>query len=142
MAEAWPFSETEWDAVSEAARCIVNATFAKDTTLHASLTLDLVDVLAELRAQHGEHPALLETEADFSEENSERLSLYRRAVALAEAQEFQTLTIRLSLSQLLLELGRSEDARRELAACEGELSWGDESDRASWSELTAELKQI
>ena len=100
----------------------------------------LVEVLAGLRARHGDHPVLLETEADFTEDDGERVLLYRRAMGVAEANGIQTLTIRLSLSRLLLDTGQHEAARDELLACEGELPDGDESDRASWAELVAESR--
>lgn len=134
----WPFSESERNAVSEAALPVVNAGLVHDAVLRASCLLGLLDVLAGLRERHGEHPALLETEADFAEDDAERIALYRRAVSLAEANGIQTLTIRLSLSRVLLETGQRESALDELRACEGELTEvGDDSDRAEWTELFA-----
>jgi hypothetical protein len=43
----------------------------------------LFDVLAGLRARHGDHPVLLETEADFTEDDEVRLALYQQAVPSA-----------------------------------------------------------
>ena len=138
--EAFPFTEAEWSAVSGAALPVVNAALSGDAVVRASRLGDLLDVLAELRVRHGDHPALLETEADFTEDDGERVALYRRAVAVAVANGLQTLSIRLSLARVLLESGRPSEAAPELAACENELADGDESDRAAWSELAAEAR--
>ena len=108
--------------------------------LRASHLISLLDVLAGLRARHGEHPVLLEMEADFAEDDFERVALYRRAASVAEAYGIQTLTIRLSLSRVLLDLGLREAARVELLACQDEVPDGDDSDRATWAELVAESK--
>ena len=135
--ELWPFSKAEWAAVSDAALAVVNASLANDAVVGASHLAGLFDVLDKLRARHGNHPVLLETEADFTEDDGDRVTLYRRAVAIAEVDSIQTLTIRLSLSQVLLDMGQHNAARNELLACEAELPSGDESDRASWAELIA-----
>ncbi|HYH68675.1 MAG TPA: hypothetical protein VD866_28540 [Urbifossiella sp.] len=126
--------------MSEAALPVVNTGLAGDAVLRASHLLGLRDVLAGLRAEHGEHPVLLETEADFAEDDLERVALYRRAVCVAEEHGIQTLTIRLSLSRVLLDLGQREAARTELLACQDELREGDDADRASWAELVEEAK--
>jgi hypothetical protein len=136
--EPWPFSDAEWAAVSEAVLSVVNASLAEDAVLQASHLISLFDVLAGLRSRHGEHPVLLEMEADFAEDDFERVALYRRAASVAEVHGIQTLTIRLSLSRLLLDLGQREAAQVELRACQDEVPEGDDSDRASWAELVAE----
>jgi hypothetical protein len=136
--EAFPFTEAEWAAVSEAALPVVNATLADDAVLRASHLVELLDVLARLRSRHGNHSVLLETEADFVEDEAERLALYQRAVSIAVAHGLPTLSIRLSLAGLLLEMGQQGAARAELLACEGELCDGDDSERASWTELVAQ----
>ena len=138
--KSWPFSKAEWASVKDAMLPVVNAGLAEDAVVQASHLIGLLDVLAGLRARHGDHPVLLETEADFTEDDGDRVSLYRRAVSVAEANGIQTLTIRLSLSWLLLDMGQHDAARDELLACEGELADGDESDRASWAELVAKSR--
>jgi hypothetical protein len=139
--EAFPFSNAEWDAVGEAALPVVNAGLADDDVLRTSHLVGLLDVLAQLRERHGEHPTLLETEADFITDNEERVALYQRAARLAAAHELQTLTIRLSLARLLLEMGLREAAHAELLSCESEAREGDESGQALWAELVAESRQ-
>jgi hypothetical protein len=138
--EAFPFTEAEWAAVKDAALPVVNAGLADDPVLRASHLAGLLGVLAGLRARHGDHPVLLETQADFAEADTERVALYRRAAALAAADGLPTLSIRLSLARVLLDTGEPAPARRELLACEGELGEADESERTSWAELVAEAR--
>lgn len=135
--KAFPFTEAEWNAVSDAALPVVNAGLAGDEVLGASHLLGLLDVLAGLRARYGDHPILLETEADFTEDDAERLGLYQRAVGIAVANDLPTLSIRLSLARLL-ELGQTQQAAAELTACKRELPDADPSESASWSELAVE----
>ena len=138
--DAFPFTKAEWDAVGHAALPVVNAGLVDDDVLRASHLVGLLDVLAQLRARYGDHPVLLETEADFLEDHGERLRLYQQAVCNAVANGLPTLSIRLSLARLLLEMGRRSAARDELFACEGEVCEGDESERAQWAELVAQSK--
>ncbi len=77
--EAFPFSSDEWSQVQEAARGVVNASLAGDGVLQASLLEEFRDILVVLRAKYGEHPVLLETAADFTEDTSERVALYEAA---------------------------------------------------------------
>lgn len=131
----FPFSASEWAAVRAAALPVVNAGLAGDAVVRASHLNGLLDLLAALRVRHGEHPALLETEADFRDDDAERVALYRRAAALAAASDIPTLSIRLSLADVLLDHGEPTAARAELRACEGELAGGDDSDQATWARL-------
>lgn len=135
--KAFPFTDDEWDAVQRAALPLVNATFAEDDVLRASRFSELKEVLGELRSRHGDHPVLLETEADFTEEDAKREAMYRKAINIATEHELPTLTIRLSLARVLLDAGEPRAALAELSACERELVQGDESDRISWEELAA-----
>jgi hypothetical protein len=136
--EAFPFTQAECVAVSDEALPIVNAGMADDAVVRASHLAGLLDALAGLRVRHGDHPVLLETEADFTEDDGERILLYQQAARIAVANALPTLSIRLSLALLLLDLGRRTAAREELLACETEVSKGDESDRKSWVNLLAE----
>ncbi len=135
--DEFPFTESEWEAVSDATLSVVNAVLADDATLRASLYISLLDVLNGLRVRYGDHPVLLETEADFADDDGERVDLYRRAADLATTHELPTLSIRLSLARTLADLGRATEAAAELSACSDELPDGDDADRASGSELAA-----
>jgi hypothetical protein len=140
--ETFPFTETEWAAVKDAALPVVNAGLTDDPTVRASHLVGLLDILAGLRARYGDHPVLLETEADFAEDDSERVSLYRRAASIAAAHGLATLSIRLSLARVLLDLGKPEAAMAELIACQGELGEKGEPERTSWAELVAEANRV
>jgi hypothetical protein len=137
----FPLTKAEWAAVAEAALPVVNATLADDPVLRASHLEGLLEVLAGLRACHGDHPVLLETEADFAEEDAERIALYRRAAGIALAHGLPTLSIRLSLARALLDTGAPPAALAELSACENELGLGDASARESWANLVVEAGQ-
>ena len=112
--EPFPFTEAEWDAVSQAALPVVNADLADDDALRAAHLVGLLDVLAQLRDRYGDHPILLETQADFVEGPGQRFALYQQAACNAVANGLPTLSIRLSLARLLLELGQPSAARDEL----------------------------
>ncbi len=133
--EVFPFTVVEWERIKEAARHVVNATFAEDEILRASKLIDLLDVLDELQTKYGTHPVLLETEADFISDENERVTLYLQAVELANTHHFPSLSIRLSLAGLFVDLERFAEANAQLLACENELPDADESEGETWVEL-------
>ena len=66
-----------------------------------------------------------------------------QAIRAAEADGWQTLTIRISLAEALLRLSRPVEARAELLACRDEMEASeDEFDRWSWSDLMAECERL
>ena len=100
--DQFPFSDDEWSRVRAAALEVLNATLADDLTLRSSYFEELRARLGELQAKHGEHPLLLETEADFCDDSEERLGLYLCALSLAESAGQTTHTIRIALARVLL----------------------------------------
>lgn len=136
--DQFPFTAAEWKAVSDAGLQIANATFMDDSVLHASRLNDLLDVLSELREKYGDHPILLETEADFiHDDDHEQIALYRRAVSIAETHQLETLSIRIALARVLIETGGRAVALQELLACEAELPDADDGETRDWYELKA-----
>ena len=134
--EAFPFTDAEWDSLKPLAESILNASRADDDVLVASLKLDMLDQLEALRARHGDHPVLLETIADYTEDAAERATLYRRAMELAEAYGLPTLSIRLALAGVLIhDLGSSAAALDELHACGSDAPDGCEIERREWASL-------
>lgn len=131
--EAFPFTSAEWDPQKDLALSILNAQFAEDDVLAASLKLEMLDRMDALRARHGDHPALLETAADYTEDPPERAALYRRAVELADAHGLPTLSIRLSFATVLTELGEPIAALEELRACGREAATGSAPERKQWA---------
>lgn len=140
--DAFPFTKIEWDRVTEASRALVNATLADDAVLQASLFAELQAVLEELRAGHGDHPVLLETEADFHDDPHSQRDMYLSAIRLAEAHALPTYTIRLSLARVLLEnFDDPARATNELRACERELpQHADQGEMGDWSKLIRECE--
>lgn len=136
--EAFPFTRAEWATVGDAALPVVNAMLAGDPVLRASHLIGLQEVLAGLRARYGDHPVLLETEADFADDDRDRITLYRQAATTAAANRLPTLSILLSLARAMLNTARPDEAAAELAACEQELPGGDDMDRDEWAALAAE----
>jgi hypothetical protein len=140
MTEAeFPFSEDEWTRVRLAANDVVNATLQDDDALRASNFLSLREVLATLRSVHGEHPVLLETEADFCDDCHEQERLYESAIQLAVKCGLPSYTARISYAALLLdELLRPAEARTQLTACADDVAnRADETERTQWTELMA-----
>lgn len=142
--DAFPFSAAEWAPVSKAALAIVNATFAEDSVLQASHFEELCCVLSELQSKYGRHPALLETEADFTDDPNERVALYEEATQLALNGGLLTYTIRISLARVLIEeiedpkraLQELQASRAEVAAC------ADEDERKQWQELLETVQKL
>jgi hypothetical protein len=142
--KAFPFSKQEWQKVGDVSLALVNATLSGDNVFRASLYVELVAVLDELRMLHGEHPVLLETEADFCDDETTQLEKYRSAVQLAEVNYLPTLSIRLSLARLLLtDFKDPSQAKFELKSCELEANvTADKSELREWSELMEECNAI
>jgi hypothetical protein len=136
----FPFTDEEWFRVREAARAVLNATLAEQDSLHAYQFKELQTVLFALKRKYGKHPILLETEADFTDDPTDRVWLYEQAKQAALAGGLLTYTIRISLARLWLE--EREDAgraRQELLACRGEVAaWANAGEREEWNELHTE----
>lgn len=136
--DPFPFTAEEWEEVREVSHSAMNAALADDDVLHASFLAELLALLQQLRARHGEHPVLLETEADFESDPSAALRLYRAAETMAERHGLPTLSIRIALAGLLLDFVNDPDgARAALLACKGELAEADKFDTNEWRELLA-----
>jgi hypothetical protein len=135
--DVFPFSAEEWRRVEEAALSVTNASLANDGAVRASHFQSLMEVLDDLRKCHGEHPVLRETEADFLDDPVLQRHTYRLAIQLAERNGLPTLSIRISLSRVLLEDFRDpKQAADELAVCRCELSQtADSTETQEWSEL-------
>ena len=113
---------------------LVNASEEEDDEVIAANLKNVFDLLEALAIKYGPHPVLYETKADILPNPAERVELYRQAIRLAESNALQTLTIRLSLAEVLIEdLLDFAAARKELEACKGELT---EEDLDEWQTLT------
>jgi hypothetical protein len=137
MLDPFPFTESEWAGVDEAAAKVTNATLMDDDVLTASKLAELQIVLSSLRERYGDHPVLLETEADFLCDPVQSRQLYLQAIDGSMHSAIPAYTARISLAALLLdELGDREAARTQLMACEGETrELGEPWEQAQWMEL-------
>lgn len=133
--EQFPFTDADWDTLKPLALAILNASLADDEIIAASLRIDMLELLDGLRAKYGDHPVLLETEADYTDDSSERVSLYRQAVKIAEENGLQTLSIRMSLAFTLMQLDDPVAALDELWMCGGEVDVANDDERKHWLEL-------
>ena len=133
----FPYTRSEWRAVREASHAVLNATLADEDDLRVSCFAELQSVLESLRVLHGQHPILLETEADFADDPVVRRCLYQQAIALALQKQLPTYSMRISLARLLLEeCDNSTAAYRELAACKDEVTeLADNSEKREFIEL-------
>lgn len=142
MTREWPYSEDEWERVRRRSHAVLNATLQDDHVLRDAAFVELQRMLGVLRRRHGEHPVLLETEADFTCDRNEACALYRRAGELARELTLSIPSIGISLARLLLDrFHDSTEARRVLTACRDEVqTFGDEDERMAWDELSAQCE--
>jgi hypothetical protein len=135
--EPFPFSEEEWSQVEEVSLAVTNATLADDDVLRSSTYMELEELVFGLCRKYGEHPVLLETLADFESNPARQMKLYREAIQHAERFELSTVSIRMALATVLLELFHDpSEALQVLMACERELAThDDESDLEAWTSL-------
>lgn len=75
-----------WSQVVDKAVEIGNAAMRDDFLMVGIHRAQMLDLLDELEEEHGLHPALLATRADFSDDIVERRRLFKQALALARSQ--------------------------------------------------------
>jgi len=126
--EEFPFTADEWGRVDALAGEIVNASYADDAAVADSKLFDMRDLLEELRGRHGEHPILLETEADYCHDEQESLRLYREALRLAIDNQLPIASICLSLARALIDKdGNASEISHLLKLCREEVYAGSDS---------------
>ncbi len=142
--EEFPFTSREWARVCEEGDRVLKASLMDDPVLAAVYFEKLRLVLARLRTRYGEHPVLLETEADYLPDDPPAcVALYRRACRIALAGGLPTYSIRIALAYVLLEdLGQPGPALQELLACQADLPLhADAWEQKQWAELAAECSR-
>ena len=134
--DRFPFTKREWKAVRAAASAVAEASGPSQRSVRFA---ELKAALEALKGTYGDHPVLLETEADFTPEPASAAKLYRAAELYAAANELPTLTIRLSLARVLVEeLNQPREARAALLACRDELPDASVADCGAWTTLLSE----
>ena len=81
--------KVDWDKVHELACEVGNATLGDDEVLSESRNEELLATLNELRIKYGEHPSILGTLGDFTENTEEKMALYSRALERAKELNYQ-----------------------------------------------------
>lgn len=137
--EEFPFTAEDWNLVNQAGWVLVQATDIEDEILTAAAVAEMHAILAELTAKYGEHPVLLETAADYTDDPHERVGLYREARQLAVDNGLPSYTILISLAAVLIDdLSQPEAAREYLLKCQSEISaLADDYEQQQWKELLA-----
>ncbi len=130
--EAFPFTDAEWDPLKPVAESVLVASRAGDDTLAASHRLQMLELLDGLRERYGDHPVLLETAADYTEDKAAAVPLYRQAAEVAGANGLPTLSIRTALAFALMTISDPAAALEELRTCGGEAATGSEDERKHW----------
>ena len=83
-------NKSDWDKVHELACEVVNATLDEDDVLSESRNEELLGTLNDLRIKYGDHPSILGTLGDFSEDTNERMNYYNKALVRAKELNYQT----------------------------------------------------
>lgn len=129
--------------VQQAALAVVDTTMTENTELRVSRFSELQNVLAKLRKRYGEHPILLETEANFTDGAAAQMVIYKKAKTVAMKHGFPLLSICLSMAHLYLEeLDDVHAARDELVACRNEVADVMTHDRLDWCRLMTECNRL
>lgn len=139
-----PCTQEEWSVLYEACSAHANAVLMEDDVLAASLLPEVMRIIQNLKARHGDHPVLLETEADYEDDPDRRVTLYHRALTMAREHGLPTYTIQLSLASVLLDQFKLSEAKAALMACERDvIDSGDRMDRdwwlSAWEDLQTKL---
>jgi hypothetical protein len=139
--DAFPFTNSDWNRVQDAICPIVNATLANDDAVADSLFIGLQETLHELRCKYGDHPILLETEADFCRDPDESIRLYSNALNIAKAFSLPTDSICLSYASALIDNERNlNEALTLLQLCREQVyANADKTDMAQHEELMSLL---
>lgn len=99
-----------YERVRELALAITNATLADDDALADSHFHQLLAYHEEMQRAGTSHPFLLETLADYTDDDREALRIYQRALVMSRewGQEEPTQTILVGMAERWLELGNEE----------------------------------
>lgn len=135
--DAFPFTNADWERVKDASHPVLEARLADDDAVADSMFLTLRETLHDLRCKYGDHPVLLETEADFCDDSGDSIRLYKVALNLARKNSLPTASICLSYARVLIEdASNPGEARHVLESCREEVNASeDESDTTEYEEL-------
>jgi len=104
-----PIPPDVYNQVADLACAMTNATCADDAALCASLYQQLLAFYEDQRKRGALHPFVVESLADYTEDQTEALRFYREALSTSEPDE-PRYTILISMAERLIELGEREQA--------------------------------
>ena len=109
-----------YERVRDLALAITNATLADDEAVADSLYGQLLAYSEEMQKAGTSHPFLVETLADYTDDDREALRIYQKALAMAHErrEDDPTQTILVGMAKRWLEVGNDEQAD----ACLGDAS--------------------
>ena len=137
---AWPFEEKDWKNWEAITRRYIDAVFAKDEIVCGSISREMYGMMIKWEKKYGEHPWILEHQADFAQNHRRKRELYERALDLAVKRCRATLTIRLSLAELLLdEFDDAVSALRVLM--DGQLEVVEKAQETDWIRMYQETRE-
>lgn len=131
MAE-FPCTKEEWDLVVRLSARFVNDYYKRNPVEKDALRTELLDMLHGLRKKYGDHPAILETIADYTKDESEQIEYYNLACAAAAANSMPTIGIKNYLASSYTLSGQALAALNVLRESGRELATTDDSTRIDW----------
>ena len=128
----FPCTLEEWDLVVDLSARMVNDYYKRNPVEQEALRTILLNHVHGLRTKYGDHPAILETIADFTENESERVEYYNLACTAAAANSMPTIGIKNYLASSYTASGQVLAALNILMESGRELATSDDSTRADW----------
>jgi len=139
-------SKRDWDRVTEVAIRIVNVSSLRNDELVLPYTRQMLCLLDRLQRKYGELPSLLATRADYTEDESERLRLLKRAYRLAKTRhdKVNCVLIASSIAEIYIEdLRNVEKGKSWLDSLESCLSeYRDESEMREFRRLKKKFTML
>ncbi len=135
----FPFEKDEWDRLTQLVYQYVTPILNDQDPDECALPI-IQSYVEDLKDKYGDHPILIETEADFESDVVEQNYLYEKATKVAIKNGLPTLSIRLSHARLKLhDLKQKDEAKKIIEECREEmLKSGDEYDKEEWQEILKE----
>jgi len=139
----FPYTADEGNRIVEIARHLVNAGLAHDELRRAKQLAELRQYLDELIGKYGEHPILIETQADYADTFEESMALYEKAKTDSKSMGLPLLSICLSMALLVLnERDGKSRALELLQECQDEVCNANEYELWKIEEIKAACGEI
>lgn len=82
-------NKSDWDSVHETVCEFVNATLAEDDIIAESRNEALMVLFKSLKEKYGDHPSIIATEADFMDDDEQRLAIYKKALEIVKKMNYK-----------------------------------------------------